>query len=48
MTDDADRHKWEWPWPQSWGQEFGLLVVFLLGFLTLAHVLDLVKQALGR
>ena len=48
MIDDADRPKWEWPWPQSWGQVFGLLAAFLLGFLALAFLADWLRQVLGR
>ncbi|GAG05486.1 unnamed protein product, partial [marine sediment metagenome] len=36
--------KWEWPWPQSWGQVFGLLVVFLPGFLAVVYGVDWLKQ----
>ena len=38
---------WRPPWPQTWGQVFGTLVLLLVGFLAAAYALDWLKQVLG-
>ena len=45
---DPPRPEWGWPWPQTWGQVFGVLAALLLGFLAMAYALDWLRWVLGR
>ena len=40
--------RWRWPWPQTWGQVYTVLAVWLLASLGLIYLADWLKQVLGR
>ena len=45
---DDDRPEWRWPWPQTWGQVYAVILSMLLGFLAVAYALDWLRRVLGR
>ena len=45
---DPPRPEWRWPWPQTCGQVYAVILTMLLGFMAAAFLLDGLKQVLGR